>query len=658
MANPTIAPYGTWRSMVDAEMVAGKTLRFGSVAASGGACYWTESRPWDKGRAVIVCREADGTVRDLLPEPYSARSRVHEYGGGEFSLTGKGIFFVNGDDQDVYLLRPDGDIDRITKAPGWRFANIVEDPGRDRLIAVGELHPSEDYGHGHPVNSLVAIALAGDDRGEPVPLAQGADFYAMPAVEPGGTRLAWLEWNLPAMPWDNAVLVVAELDDAGAVIRPDRIAGGDGSAVFQPGWTGRDRLVFTWNPDEFGQPWCYENAELRCLSLREAEFGRPQWSLGMRSWDRLDDGSLVFSVLEKGEFGLLRLTEDDEQPVSPGLRSLENVCCSGDRCFGAATFDDGPPAIVGFAAGEHDSSDGPAELVKIRTAADIPLGPEDISLGECVWLPGDGGQQICGLYYPPKNSRYRGPEDARPPAIVLVHGGPTGYTDRGFKPKIQYWTSRGFAVLDVDFAGSFGYGNRYRRALDRRWGLSDAADLAAAARWLGEQGLADARRIAISGGSSGGYTVLSALVRHDAFAAGVSYYGISDVYRLACTTHKFEAGYIETLTGIAADAPPEAYRELSPLFHASQITVPVLLLQGLEDFVVPPDQSRAIAHALRENGVPVIYRKYEGEGHGFRQSQTLIDSLGHEHAFYNAVFGLGSDEDLPAIDIGEKSGAK
>ncbi len=642
-------PFGNWRSPVTVEHVAGKALRFGQTQSFGDLFYWTESRPWEEGRAVIVCRTADGVVEDVLPLPYSARSKVHEYGGGEFSVGPSGtLYFVNAADQDIYAIDRERNIRRITSAPDWRFSDIAEDLLRNRLIAVGERRRTGL--HDHPDNMLVTIGLdAAATDGVDV-LVAGADFYASPQLNDQGDRIAWLQWSLPNMPWEAAALAAGVLDDDGLLGETVHVAGGNGTCVFQPEWTGAGGLIFIWNRSGWGNPFLWDGTGLSPLIELNAEFGRPQWVFGMRSYAQCQDGSVIFSYLENGAFRTGILSQGTLNPLDLGVLGLENPSVAGARLFGTGLSDTRPSALL-----EFKLAGTPAAIessLSFRSVADVDIPVSSVSIGQPVAYPCEEGRSAHAIFYPPTSGTNDGPVSEKPPAIILIHGGPTGYADRGLKLKTQYWTSRGFAVLDVDFTGSFGYGSAYRKALNGLWGIADAQDAAAGARWLAETGNADPARIAIAGGSSGGYTVLSALTRHDEFAAGAAYYGISDVYRLARSTHKFEAGYVETLTGIAPDAPAEAYRTVSPIYHADKIGVPVILFQGLEDFVVPPDQSRNIADALVARGVSVVYREYEGEGHGFRKAATQIDAIAHEHAFYAAVFGLQPVDDLPEVRLG------
>jgi dipeptidyl aminopeptidase/acylaminoacyl peptidase len=642
----SILPYGNWPSTISADMVAGQSVRFGPVRADGESLYWSESRPSEKGRGVIVCRDADGIIRDINPPPFSARSRVHEYGGGEFTPAAGAVYFVNFADQDIYAIEAEGEPERITDAPGMRFADMVVDWQRERLIAVAEHHRGDH--DPMPANLLVAIDLAEGRRGRIAELAKGRDFYASPCLSPDGATLAWLEWSLPAMPWAGAELHVAELDGMGVLGGARRIAGGGGSAVFQPEWGGDGTLFFVWDASGWGNLHCWRDGRVDCVLGLDAEFGRPQWVFGMRSFAVLGGGGILATFLEDGRFrcGLVDVASGVLTRLDSEARGYDSVVAIGAGAAAVVTYDDAPPAVTMIIPAPA----GRARLDRVRSSADVRLDAADVSVGRPVSFASGEDGEVHAIHYPPASARWRGEPDSAPPAIVMVHGGPTAYADRGLRLKVQYWTSRGFAVLDLDFAGSFGYGRAFREALDGTWGVRDAAHAAAAARWLATSGHADPRRIVITGGSAGGYTALNALVQHDAFAGASAYYGISDMALLAKTTHKFESGYVATLTGIPAYAPDEAYRAISPLWNAERIDRPVILLQGDEDKVVPPEQSRAIAEALERRGVPVFYVEYPGEGHGFRQSQNMIDAILREHSFYARILGLEPADRLPDLD--------
>ncbi len=640
-----VRPFGAWPSTVSARIVAGQSLRFGLLQSNGEAAFWSETRPDEKGRVTIMRAAAGGSPRELLPASFSARSRVHEYGGGEFLVAGDDIYFVNDADQDIYLLQPPAAPRRLTDETALRFADMDYDARRRRLVAVGERH--EGDGH-HPENLLVAVDLEGPPGANVESLAEGHDFYAAPRTSPDGRRIAWLAWDLPHMPWEAAALHVAEIDAAGHPARPRVIAGGDGSAVFQPEWAPDGRLCFVWDQTGWGNLYAWDGAAVERLFACDGELGRPLWAFGMRSYACLDDGRVAVALIEDGETRLrvADLPAGELISLDAGLRRIDGLVAAGAGLAAIGVSDTAPPSVVHVRV-----RDGSVETLRI--SASTSLAPEAVSVGRTLRIAGDDGDAIHALYYPPTSADFEGPPGQLPPAILTVHGGPTGSADRGFKLKTQFWTSRGFAVCDVDYAGSWGYGRAYRERLNGGWGVRDVADVAAAARHLGEAGLADPARLVVSGGSAGGYTVLLALADSDLFVAGACYYGVSDLAQLQLVTHKFEAGYLYGLTGTTAETADAVFAARSPANRADRIATPVILFQGLQDKVVPPQQSERMAATLRRRRVPVAYLTFAEEAHGFRQAEALERALESEYAFYACVLGLPVTEALPEVAISD-----
>lgn len=632
-------PFGTWPSPVTPQLVARGSRRYGSVQAAGDAVYWTESRPEEAGRQVILRATRGRQVEELLPAPYSARSRVHEYGGGEFLVAGEVVFFINDKDQQVYHLQDGAAPVRITDAPQTRFADFAFDARRRRLIAIGEIHEKSKGGeHALPRNVLVAIALSGK-VGHITELATGRDFYASPRLSPDGRQLAFLSWDLPDMPWDSAALHVARVEDGGGGLgRPRRIAGGDGSAVFQPEWGPDGHLYFAWDEGGWGSLYRWDgHRTVRVRRIRGAELWRPQWVFDSRCYALHSDGRFMAVYVQHGmplvEVGKL---DGGNATQYPTLQAK------------AARIDDPVALGSGFAALVSRPLAAPAimrlagdKLQPLTPAPPAEIEPGFISKGEVLEFRRPDRQLVYGFYYPPQNPTCRGPADAAPPALVLAHGGPTSMTDAGLKPRIQFYTSRGFAVLDVNYSGSTGYGRAYRERLNGAWGIADVVDCAAAARHLGKSSLADASRIVISGGSAGGYTTLMALATTEAFAAGSSHYGVSDLELLLQHTHKFESGYEHSLMGTTPRKRKVVFDARSPINLTDSISAPLILFQGLDDSIVPPEQSRLIADKLRRRGIDVELHEFAGEGHGFRQAATIIAVLEAELAFLRRVLRLG-----------------
>lgn len=627
-------PFGSWPSPVSAELAARGSRRFGMLQADAGYVYWSEGRPEEQGRQVIVRVGTDGRPQDVLPKPFSARSRVHEYGGGEFLVLDATVFFINDKDQQVYDLKPPGAPRRITNVPDARFSDLCHDPVHDRLIAVMEVHATKRESHAQPRNALAAVALS-TKRGKVTEIASAHDFYASPRLSVDGRRLAFLAWNLPDMPWDSAALYVADVRN-GTLGRPARIAGGDSSAVFQPEWGPDGHLYFTWDKTGWGHLYrCSDGKVVLVHGQAGAELWRPQWVFGTRCYAFLPDGRYAAVSWKNGmplaEIGAL------------GAKGAETVAASGK----AARIDD--PLAVGnaFAALVSPRVAAPAVMKLARSGmrpvADIPaslIDPRCVSRGMAVSFKNAKRQTVHGIHYAPINPLHRGRKGALPPALVLAHGGPTSMTDAAFKPRVQFYTSRGFAVLDVNYAGSTGYGRAYRQRLDGQWGIADVADCAAGARFLARSGHADPSRIAIAGGSAGGYTTLMALATTKVFAAGSSHYGISDLALLLEHTHKFESGYLHRLLGTTPSNWKDVFARRSPLNLIDGITSPLILFQGLDDKVVPPEQSRLIANKLKQRGIDVAYHEFAGEGHGFRKAETIIAVLEAELAFLQRVLNL------------------
>jgi dipeptidyl aminopeptidase/acylaminoacyl peptidase len=630
-------PYGTWPSPVSAALAARGSRRTGLLQAAGDAIYWSESRPEEQGRQAIVRAGPDGRREDILPAPYSARSRVHEYGGGEFLVAGDTVYFVNDRDQQVYALRLGKQPQRLTDAPGTRFADFAVDAARERLVGVAETHtPAGRGAHGLPRNSLVAITLRGGERGRITELAVGRDFYAGPRLSPNCGQLAFLSWNLPDMPWDSAALYMARIGDDGSLGRPKRIAGGSGSAVFQPEWGPDGHLYFAWDGSGWGclYRWDGEQTALVDRSPR-AELWRAQWVFGMRCFALHPDGRFAAVYSERGlpllRQGLLSSKQRIAyRAVQKEAARMEDPLAAQDSFTMLVSPPVAMPAVMRLGRGH---------LLPIGTAQAAGIDPDHISRGEACEFR-NGRERVFGIHYAPRNPQYQGPKGTLPPALVLAHGGPTAMTDAGLKMRVQYYTSRGFAVLDVNYTGSTGFGRAYRERLDGRWGVADVADCAAGARFLTRKGFADPGKIAVAGGSAGGYTTLMALATTDAFAAGCSHYGISDLGLLMEHTHKFESGYLHRLLGTTPGKWKAVCAERSPLNLIDGITAPVILFQGLDDKVVPPEQSRLIVDRLKDRGIEVAYLEFPGEAHGFRKAETIVAVLDAELAFLQRVLRL------------------
>lgn len=623
----TVAPYGSWRSPIGAGELAAHALIFTHVESAAGALWWIEARILEGGRHVLVRLGPEGPA-DVTPPPYSVRSRVHEYGGRAVAIDGDGtVYFVDDGDQCLHRLRAgDGSARRLTPADGRRYLQPVIDRARGRLIAVCEDHRAG----GEPVSALVSVPLEG---GEPTVLASGRDFYFAPALSPDGGQLAYTAWDHPNMPWDTTVVRVATLAGDGSIARDRWVAGGHQESAGSPQW-GADGALYLVS-DRAGAWHLYRagDAGLEPVGERLGELNP--------LLPTLEVGATALAVMI--DRGIRRLVEIDlgsgATTVIPApLTEIEAVVHHGG---GAAVIGGSPALPISLLAVSR--ADGAAEVV--RPAVDLAIDPGLLAAPEPIEFRTTGGATAHAFYYRPNNPGHAAPDGERPPLLVLAHSGPIAATTTalrcGFYAPMAapYWTSRGYAVVDVDYRGSTGYGRPYRRALYGRWGEADVDDAVSAARFLIERGDVDPARVAIGGGSAGGFTTLAALAFRDFFAAGVSWFGVSDLESFAEKTHKYESHLLEHLV-----APwPEGralYRARSPLAAADRISRPLLVAQGLEDQVVLPDQARGIVAALRARQVPVLYLEFEGEGHGFVRSDTLVQSLEAAHGFLAWVFGF------------------
>ncbi len=628
---PIVATYGTWTSALDAARVAaGAHALAAPRIAPNGRVRWLQSVPAEGGRVVVVELAEDGGRKCLTPPGFNVRSRVHEYGGGACAMHGEAIWFSNYADHLIYEQVGDAAPRALTHHSTQRHADLLPDPARRRLIAVREDHGS---GATEAVNTLVALSL--EPSGESVVLDAGADFYAAPCLSPEGRRLAWLRWSHPLMPWNGCELWLAAIDRDGALANPRRVAGGADESLVQPQWGPDGHLYVASDRSGYWNLYRVDASGLVPLWPTTAEFARPAWTFGQCTFGFVGRDEILAVGIHDGRSRLWRIDTSARVPpreVPTPFDDLSELRVAGDRVVALAGSATLPESVVEFGA------DGQALHVLARSVEDLP-DPADIAQPRSVYFAGAQGRPTHAWHYAPCNARYRGPADAAPPLIVTLHGGPTGMTTSSLRSAVQFWTTRGFALLDIDYGGSSGFGRDYRARLSGQWGVVDVADCIAGARWLAAQGLADPSRMAIRGGSAGGFTVLAALVEGGTFRAGACYYGVADLRALDADTHKFESRYSTDLLG-----PPQVrerlYLERSPLHHADRIDCPVIFFQGLDDRVVPPAQSESMVAALAARGIPVAYQTFDGEGHGFRRRESIERALRLELAFYASVFGF------------------
>jgi dipeptidyl aminopeptidase/acylaminoacyl peptidase len=634
------SPYGTWKSPIRSDLIVAETIGLSEARVHGDQIFWIELRPMEQGRSVIVRATADGEPEDVTPKPFSARSRVHEYGGGAYAVGGETVYFVNFADQQVYR-QPIGETpEPITSGGEMRYADLVLSPDGRRLVAVREDHGAKEQ---EAVNSLVQINIE-IEGGEEV-IAEGADFVASPCFNPEGNRIAWLAGNHPAMPWDGTELWVADVGPDGHVAGGEKIAGGPTESIFQPRWSPGGLLHFVSDRSGWWNLYRWEEGRAKFLCPKQAEFGRPQWVFGMSMYGFESETSIVAVYDQAGRSHLVRLdTESGEldpirtphtqiQEIEVNKRSVVCVGGSPERASELVRLDSGSQVC---------------EVLWRSSSLAIERG--FLSEPEAIEFPSGEGSTAHAFFYPPRNEVFFAPDNEKPPLLVMSHGGPTSSSDTTLRLSIQFWTSRGFAVVDVNYGGSSGYGRAYRRRLEGRWGVVDVEDCVRAARHLIEAGKVDPGRVAIRGGSAGGYTTLCGLTFHDLFRAGASYYGISDLEILARDTHKFESRYLDSLIGPYPEEV-DTYKARSPLNYVEQLSCPIIFFQGMDDKVVPPNQAESMFEAIRDAGIPSAYVAFEGEGHGFRRAENIKRALDAELYFYGRVFGFVPADELEPVEI-------
>ena len=639
------APFGTWRSPISAEMVSAGAVSLMQPHLHEGVAYWLEGRPAEGGRSVLVRADAFSEPEDITPSGFNARTTVHEYGGGAYLLHEGSVYFSNFADQRLYRQDAGGDPVPITPDTGGRdrYADGRVTPDGRSLVCVRERHPEPDDPSG-VVNELVT--LPPDGSSEPRTIRSGRDFYSTPRIDPDGSWLSWLEWDLPWMPWDGCELVVGELARDGRLSGVRRVAGLVGEeSIFQPTWSPGGDLHFASDRTGWWNLFAERDGDVQALSPADAEFGWPQWVFGMSAYGFLSDGRIA-CLWERD--GLQHLAILD--PVSGELIDLDvpytamapRLDVEGDR----VVFVGGGPATPD----EIVVLDVTARSMDVLRSSSSVVDAAAISVPRRIEFPTDGGLTAFAHFYPPHAPGAVGPEGERPPVIVMSHGGPTAEATPRCSLETQFWTSRGFAVVDVNYGGSTGFGRAYRQRLQGTWGIVDTADCINAAEWLASQGEVDGHRLLIRGGSAGGYTTLCALTMHEGFAAGTSYFGLADLESFVSGgTHKFESGYLLSLVGPYPEEA-ERYRARSPIHATDGISCPMLLLQGDQDRVVPPHQSEVMVEALRRKGLPYAYVLFEGEQHGFRKAESTRVALEAELSFYAQVLGFDRD-DVPLLPI-------
>lgn len=660
MSAPQTLPYGSWKSPIHAGQIASAMVGLSGILVDGQDVYWTELRPCEAGRCVLVKRDSDGTLADVIPQGYSVRARVHEYGGRSCVVVSGTVYFTNFSDQRLYRYHPGVDAEPVPLTPsGHRYADGVWDARRKRIICVHEDHTAgckNAHGNDEPLNNIVAIDPLEGGVGQV--LVQGHDFYAAPRLSPDGRILAWLAWNDPHMPWDAAELCVAGLRDDGTMEEPSHLAGGADGSVVQPQWAADNSLYFVWEEAGWWNLYRIRFQEVNgdpCaradgggVLTMNAEFALPLWTLGQKTYDFINPDIVLCSCQMGSMSQLMWINASSHLVARVGdvplpYTHISEVCVNGGKAYLLAGSPSHPTAVVCL---DLKTS----QTTVLRSSSEMQIDAGYLSTPEPVEFPTEGGRTAHGLFYRPANKDFMGPEGEKPPLLVKIHGGPTSATTTTLRMDIQYYTSRGFAVLDVNYGGSTGYGREYRSRLYGQWGIVDVDDCCNGAKHLARQGHADEKRLAITGGSAGGFTTLACAAFRDVFAAGSSHFGVSDCEMLHKETHKFESHYLETLIGPYPQRR-DLYVERSPLRNMDGISCPLIFFQGLADPIVPPNQTEMMFNALKNKGLPTAYVPFEGEHHGFRKAAHIQRALEGEFYFFSKVFGFAPADEIEPVKI-------
>jgi len=648
MRSRHIKPYGTWPSPLSSDKITSDAVTLDELRISRSGTYWIEKRPAEKGRCVIV-RNFEGLTEDCFLEPFSARSKVHEYGGGAYCIADKGVYFVNEKDQCIYFVghntsQHGSSPEAITNKCHLRYADLEFDQYRNQLICICEDHsPSSEY----PVNSIVALNLESHAL---TVLCSDYDFYSSPRLSPNGRKLAWLCWNLPNMPWDGTELCMADIisnTTGPSLTNAATVAGSEIVSIFQPEWSADNILHYVSDESGWWNLYDFDKAPHQ-LTHTKFEFGLPQWVFAQSCYAFISNNEILCAFIDNGEANLAIFNKQSAKLSILNTRwsSFSSMRSFNNTCVFIAASTKTFPEIV--AADIRKSRDYKLHTFTVKSS--ITTKPDDnYSSGNRICFTTRDKLSAFAIYYPPSNRDFLSDDNEKPPLIVLAHGGPTAMVDTALDMRKQFWTSRGFALLDVNYSGSTGFGRAYRERLHYNWGIRDAEDCCDAALHVAGLGLADPHRLIIKGSSSGGYTVLCALTSGTVFSAGACYYGISNLQSLATDTHKFESRYMDKLIGPYPEKQ-DIYKQRSPLSNVNHINCPVIFFQGEDDKVVPKKQAEMMFEALKNKGMPVAYIPFRGEGHGFRKADTIKHTLDAELAFYSRVFNLDRD-DVISINI-------
>ncbi|MGI2328388.1 S9 family peptidase [Planococcus sp. YIM B11945] len=640
MSSVVTAPYGSWKSPITGDLISQDIRPIEIASFSGRDIYWTEELPAEDGRTTVMKKSSDGSLQEVTPAPYNVRTRVHEYGGAPFAVHQSELYFSNYEDNLLYRLHEPDSIQPITSDSNHRYADGAVDELRSRLYWIREDHTKS------AISAETAIVAMDLDGSNEKIIISGNDFYSNPRISPDSKQLAFLTWNHPNMPWDETELWVADLNQDGSVSNAKQIAGGPNESIIQPVWSPDGTLYFLSDRTNWWNLMRLSGNEVEAVCPMDVEFGSPSWMFGNSDFDFVDERIIIAAYTENGIQHLTKIDVENgtSSPVETRFTSFSSIHSNGEAVLFIASSPTEFPRIVWMGV-QGDQEE------EIRVSSDLVVDEDYLSLPEAVEFPTEGSQTAHAFYYRPKNPDYKAASDEKPPLVVHVHGGPTSALKAALDlASTQYWTSRGFAIIDVNYGGSTGFGREYRERLRGNWGIVDVQDCANAVRFLIDQGEVDSSRIAIAGGSAGGYTTLASLVFTDLYNAGASYFGLSELESFVAETHKFEARYLDSLLGPYPEAK-NVYFERSPIHFTDQLSCPVIFLHGLEDKVVPPNQAEVMADALRSNGLPVAFLTFEGEGHGFRMEKNIKCSIEAELYFYAKVFGFPLGDSIEPIEI-------
>jgi dipeptidyl aminopeptidase/acylaminoacyl peptidase len=638
------AAFGSWKSPITTDLMLSDSVGLGEISVYGNDVYWIEMRPQEKGRYVVVKRTPDGQQTDVIPAEFNARSRVHEYGGGSYLMTEKGLVFTNFSDQALYLVNSENDCLQLTYSEACRYADMIYDKNNERLICVREDHSDENN---EAVNTIVAVSLS--ERKDEQILVEGADFYSNPRISYDGKQLCWISWQHPNMPWDNTSLYLAEINNGGELAASVHIAGGNNEAVCQPVWSPDNTLYFVSDRSNWWNLCCVTSDTnehvIESIIEIEAEFAVPQWSFRECNYDFVNKDSILAIYRQKGlaYIALININEKLLETLELPYTDFDSIVSNENKSWFLAASPTKFPSVIEYDIKQKKSS-------VLRKANNLSIDEKNISIGEFLNFPVDNNNNAHAFFYRPENKDFIGLDGEKPPLMVISHGGPTGESHNGLKMVVQFFSSRGFAVLDVNYGGSSGYGRAYRQRLNGEWGIVDVNDCSKAALYVAEQGWVDKERLAIRGGSAGGFTTLAALAFTDVFKAGASHYGVSDLEALAMETHKFESRYMDSMIGPYPEEQ-ELYKMRSPVHAVDKLSCPVIFFQGLEDKIVLPNQAEMMVDALKEKGIPVAYIAYEGEQHGFRQAKNIKRTLEAELYFYSMIFNFECADEIEPVEF-------